>query len=350
MTTHLHRLAALLIAATLAPALAACGAPPGVVSARTAREAWAADLVATNRASRTLDISVVSKIEGGSAAAIDRVLLRLSRAAGRATLDGPRYYPVSLRLRSLDVPRQDGYPAVFLGTGQATPRPGTPAADTVCATDRVLLLFAKASPKARWKMHMEPVGPAGSVPKLAAADGAGELVGSSAGLRTPLGALPFQLAAALTVQAATGALTGGLTGSLFDAGHGCEATLIDLHARSVSDATNGLADRWAVTPDRSFGQVAFRTASGGALSLFTLSVTETTLPTGGYTAITQRHIPSQVYSYGAPTGTYAKERTAGLLEVAVYDPPRHAAAGPWTVVAGYAGDTTFSATPAASAG
>jgi hypothetical protein len=149
-------------------------------------------------------------------------------------------------------------------------------------------------------------------------------VTSGRGLRTDPAAVPVafarQLSTELNAYAATRSVT-GLPAYLFGT-ENCFGLF------SPPNLVEGFSYRFSVVPYTPSDLVAFRTADGGALVVFSVE-TETLMATTTTTAANQ------------PNQPVISEQVAGhgLIEVAVLVPPATShRAKPYTVIGGYSGD------------
>src|ERR1700712_2596928 len=140
-----RRLAALTAAAsmvvTLAAPLARAATPAVVVTPAQAQAIVASYIVVNNKANATYDTALQDKHEEGAARAVDDALFRIARKVGVGPL------PASAAVGTkVFVPRQTGYPAVFVAL--LHPKLKGQAASAFTAA----FVFRRDSAKATWKV------------------------------------------------------------------------------------------------------------------------------------------------------------------------------------------------------
>lgn len=247
-----------------------------------------------------LDIEGQATIETAPIQTIDDATFQEFRGRGLASLgDDAR-----IDRRRVYVPEQSGYPLQFLASERNTSGGG--------AASRQLLLFVRPSEGEPWKVSMA-AGLVGSVPKLLAdrdgfarlldADHAGALVLDPDGLARSLAALwdrgedigdakPFE-PGPFTTDAVTGFVS----------------ALGAMGIDAVADFTFTPSD---------VPVVSYRTAKGGALSLFVVAVTEVMRP-DGVGALVQPE-SREVFSGLLVPGRYGEVRFERLAILAAHVP------------------------------
>lgn len=298
-----------------------------------------------NQANQTLSVAAQNRDEQASAAVIDDGAFTLARRAGYKTLTGPRYYAFGYALIKGSVPRQTTYPAVALAIAASRASGGTPASQASCPGSANVLVLRKDSGTAPWRVELEPEANASGLSALAsAAGGFGELVTSSVGLASPLDTLESRLSGALARYAATGTRAAELPASVFGTKTQCWG-IDNLRADVLADAHVMLALSVSVKPYSPGDLMAFRLSSGGALAIFSLSITLRTTAVGKAGQVLVTPTASIPASFVVPAGAYSSISVPEVIEVAVVDPPASKApTGSFQIVGSYGDDLPGSGT------
>jgi hypothetical protein len=319
-----------------APALllvvALTGWSAGAPSASTANPALTPDRLAAivkaysramDRANQTLDVALQNEQETGTAARIDDGTFATDTQQRLTTDDGTTYFTARNQLVREAIPTAPRQ-RVALAVTHTVDAAGTPRADA-CPGGGSLLVFQRSASRADWRVALEPSVELRRVPQLVTS---ATLVTSGKGLRTDPASVPAafarQLSTELNAYAATRS-TAGLPAYLFGT-ENCFGLF------SPPNLVEGFSYRFSVVPYTPSDLVAFRTANGGALVVFSVE-TETLMAT-----TTTTNQPGQPVTSEQVVGK-------GLIEVAVVVPPaRSDGSKPYKVIGGYSGDVASGAT------
>ena len=270
-------------------------------------------------ANQTLDVALQDRHETGTAARIDDGTFTTDSQERLTTDDGTTYFTASNQLVDAVVPTASPQ-RVALAVTRTVYAAGTPGVDA-CPGGGSLLVFERS--RAGWTVGLEPTVQLRRVPALATASGNATLVTSGRALRTDPAKVPAafagQLAKELNAYAASRS-SAGLPAYLFGTDD-CFGLF------NPPNLVEGFSYQFRVTPVSPSDLVAFRTARGGALVVFSVE-TETLV------AVTTTTTAGQP---GQPVSEQVAGR--GLIEVAVVVPPagsRRTKA--YTVIGGYSGD------------
>jgi hypothetical protein len=274
------------------------------------------------QANRTLDVALQDEHETGTAAQIDDDTFTSDTQQRLTTDDGTTYFTARNQLVREAIPTA-AHERVALAVTRTVYAAGTPRMDA-CRDGGSLLVFKRSASRAGWRVSLEPTVELRRVPELATSSGFGTLVTSGKGLRTAPTEVPaafaHQLAALLNAYA-TSRSVAGLPAYLF----GTEDCFGLFNPPNLLE---GFTYRFQVAPVSPSDLVAFRTANGGALVVFSVE-TETLIATTTTTAANQ------------PSPPVTSEQVAGraLIEVAVVVRPATShRSKPYTVIGGYSGD------------
>jgi hypothetical protein len=268
-----------------------------------------------NQANQTLSTAVQNENETGSAAQIDDALFEFDADAGDHSLGGPTYKPFYPEIVRGAVPHQTSYPAHFLTVLKDTKVVEAPSK---CSGGGYLYDYEKSSATASWKVDDEPIIDVGVVPALASTTGGyGAFATSGKGLRTDPASIPTTLSDDIEAYV-TGSDVG--TASTITGAKGQCWSLPTFTFKSSFTSANkqGYQTTYKrlTTPA---DLVAYRTANGGAVALFTLGEALTIVPPAGdYTPITST--PGNPASFQVPAGDYSSLTYSYLQEVAVEIP------------------------------
>jgi hypothetical protein len=214
----------------------------------------------------------------------------------------------------------------------------------MCSGSGYLFVFERSSSSAAWKVDLEPNVNLNAVPKLATTStGYETLVTSGKGLRTNPASIPATLANELSSYVTSGNLT-NLPNTIFGAKGQCWS-ITNFRTGFETASTAGQSPTYQLVPYTPSDLVAFRTANGGALALFSVEATLTaTAPAGDY--LSQAPTPGQPSSYVIPAGQYSSDTQAYLLELAVVIPPaKSRGSAPFEVIRAYGGSLVGSGVP-----
>jgi hypothetical protein len=280
---------------------------------------------AMDQANRTLDVALQDEHETGTAAQIDDGTFASDTQQRFTTDDGTTYFTARNQLVREAIPAE-AHETVALAVTRTVYAAGTPRVDA-CPDGGSLFVFKRSS-RAGWRVGLEPTVELRRVPELATSSGSGTLVTSGRGLRTDPARVPAafarQLSAELNAYAASRSVA-GLPAYLFGT-EDCFGLF------NPPNLVEGFAFRFEVKAVSPSDLVAFRTAAGGALAVFSVE-TETLMAT-----TTTTNQPGQPVISEQVAGR-------GLIEVAVVVPPATSRrAKPYTVIGGYSGDVASEAT------
>jgi len=310
------------------------GAPSAAIPGRQLTPDGLAALVkaysrAMDQANRTLDVALQDRYETGTAARIDDDTFATDTQQRLTTDDGTTYLTTRDDLVREVIPTASPQ-RVALAVTRTVYAAGTPRAEA-CPGGGSLLVISRSA-RSAWRVGLEPTVALRRVPELASS-GFGTLVTSGRGLRTAPQSLPAAFARQLSTELNAYAVSrrvAGLPAYLFGT-EDCFGLF------SPPNLVEGFSYRFSVAPVSPSDLVAFRTADGGALALFTVE-TETFMATTTPTAANQPNQPD----------TTEQLAGQGLIEVAVFIPPATAhRAKPYSVIGGYSGDIETTPTDAA---
>ena len=255
-------------------------APPAVTLAG-AHQILSSYLAANNTANRLRSGSALAAIEGGSSYAMDAGNYRWTQVTDPENLN---YRPVTLADPSYFLPQQAGYPLWFAVRGT-----WVAGGSSTQVWSSAYLVFAQASPGARWLEIFEPnIIPGGPSIRIATDLSGNAEQADANGLSVPPAGIQD-----LTARFLNGADTGL-------AWRGGPGNLADLAAQAFWQdrlpAGSTDSDRHSPGAGQVFG---LRTANGGALLFFGLDATVTVAD--GPVAVAETHYAEQLAVYDPPS-------------------------------------------------
>lgn len=324
-------------ASTFAPAsgLSQDAAVQTLANYSTTNSAW----------NENLNVPLIGQIESGTAAQIDEATTILDKAAGYANAEGKaQFVPFGYRYIAASSPAQNSYPArvLILAAASSDPSPD----DSACSALGNLLVFEKDATGAAWKVALEPFVDVTNVPPLAVTSGdTGSFVTSGSGLQMSPEEVPLRLAQTFEADANSGS-QGSFGRSVAMTGSQCWSANTNAVLNSlIASGSNGQVQSIQITPIVPNDLVSFRTTGGGAISLFSLQVTETIDALPGH-ALTPSNKPGIPSSYAIAAGNYSSLTYHCVLEFAanIFSDHQRSSA-PFQLVGGFGGCNGETGTP-----
>ena len=272
-----------------APASQATG--PQAVTLADAHQILSSYLAANNTANRLRSSSALAAIEGASSYSMDAGNYRWTQVTDPENLN---YRPVTLADPDYYLPQQPGYPLWFAVRGT-----WVAGGTSTQVWSSAYLVFAQASPGARWLEIFEPnIIPGGPSIRIATDPSGNAEQADATGLSVPPAGIQ-DLTARFLDGARTGLAWPGGPGYLADL-----AAQAFWQARLPARSTD--SDRHSPSAGQVFG---LRTANGGALLFFGLKATVTVAD--GPVAVAETHYADQLAVYDPPgTGSGSPEVVA----------------------------------------